>query len=59
MSKSPFQGLMKAGGNLPAGGGFRLALGLGALGVGASTLAYSSIFTGLLMSSSSLCESAY
>jgi prohibitin 2 len=45
MSKSPFQGLMKAGGNLPAGGGFRLALGLGALGVGASTLAYSSIFT--------------
>lgn len=39
---------MKAGGNLPAGGGFRLALGLGALGVGASTLAYSSIFTGLL-----------
>jgi hypothetical protein len=46
MSKSPFQGLVKAG--LPSMGpkGIINALGLSAAGIGAAALAYNSVFTG-------------
>jgi len=64
MSKSPFQGLVKA--NLPGmgGKGLKTAMSLAVVGVGASAIAYNSLFTGYnifrcIVSYHSLCTPVF